>query len=491
MKTAMTNSLKPVPRWVRGLGQVALWFGAILGLLSIVLAVATFAFGVQPLVFRSGSMSPEIKAGALAFAKEMPASQVLVGDVVSVVDTDGRRVTHRVTATTKPDGVSGAVELTLKGDANKDADADPYIVNTVDKVVFDLPYAGYVASWLSGPIGMFLAGLIVAVVLISLFLRPGGGRSPGKRVATSHGLSLLIAMGLLAPVGLAQGAATGTDAYFTDNARFEAGVVGAHRVLVFDWGTPNCRGIDPVALLPGFYRKVRLNWKIRDIRYETVWTSSALSGGMKADPQTGSVNADVFTEFAPADFGSGSAAAVLTGRSRLRNTPDWISTATRVQTVDRTSLLSLGVLIKGLRCAGEEVPPDVFITRPVGGQTSRSGVQESINTDCGASPVKAACGTAQPSGTKTITTIEYELRQSSGFTGTRCWNPASASYTRATCGTWNMAAWTPGSGERTWSVLGNAYGDFLLVYGEYTLTVRVTDSSGQVQTKIVEFRVYN
>src|SRR3989304_3959728 len=76
--------------------EVLLSLGALAGLVSIIIFIAGLAFGITPLIFRSGSMSPTIDTGALAFARTVPASEVLVGDIVSVSDSQGTRITHRV-----------------------------------------------------------------------------------------------------------------------------------------------------------------------------------------------------------------------------------------------------------------------------------------------------------------------------------------------------------------------------------------------------------
>lgn len=463
---------------MRRAGQLTLWAGAALGLASILLAVASFAFGLQPLVFRSGSMSPDIQAGALALAKEVPASQIEVGDVVSVVDADGRRVTHRVT-TVKASG--DQAQLTLKGDANEQPDAEPYVVSAADRVVMDVPYLGYVAGWLSGPVGTFLAGLVVAGVVFSL-LRPRTPRTRGRRIASSRTLTTAIVLGLLAPIGVAQYGATGTRAFFSDTANFEAGVLGAHRVGGFDWQTAHCVNAGTMGL-DGYYPRVRFQWQVRDARYETLWTSAGLRAS-RVDSQVAAAGTGVVTEFTGGLLGIGSDFATplfsdsvtVTGRSRLRLTPTWITDTARVQSVDRSSL-------GGIRCGGQEVPPGLVITQPAASGT-RPSFQTAITNGCGAAV--AACGTAAPSGTKTIVSVQYELQRQTWF-GTQCWSGTSSGvYSFFACG-WRDATWTAGTGTRTWSVPGtDAYGSA----GTYTLSVRITDSNGQIKTTVIRYTVY-
>lgn len=460
-------------------GGALLWVTAVLGLLSVVASIAATAFGVQPLVFRSGSMSPEISAGALAFAEDVPASQVEVGDVVSVVDDDGRRVTHRVTSTEASRTDPDAVQLTLQGDANPTPDATPYTVEQVDRVVLDVPWLGHVVSWLTGPWAMFLAGGLGAAVVLILLRSPAGRRRTGA-VATSV-LAAVIVVPMAGPDGVA-----GTDAAFTDVADFEAGVLAAHRVRGFDLegGSDACVNVG-TANAAGFYGSVSVTWKVRDIRYATLWTSAGLSDGSKVDTQSAPVGSSVSTAFtsrvasATPDITPSASGGIieLRGVSRLRSASSWVSEATRVVSVDRQALATGGV-----RCSGAEVPPAILITRPSSGGT-RAGVQSAVNTQCGTSPVVAACGTAQPSGGKTITSVQYELRRQNLF-GTQCWNPALG-YGYFSCG-WREAN-RSGSNPVLWSVPGSSA--YASQTGTYSLTVRTTDSAGQMASQVFTFNV--
>jgi hypothetical protein len=84
------------------LRETLLNLGAGLGVMCLLAAVAAIGFGIRPLVFRSGSMGPEIGTGALGLARTVPAAELAVGDVVSVVNSRGVRVTHRVQTCATP-----------------------------------------------------------------------------------------------------------------------------------------------------------------------------------------------------------------------------------------------------------------------------------------------------------------------------------------------------------------------------------------------------
>lgn len=169
-------------RIVAGAKQVALTLGAVVGVLCLVVTVAGFAFGVRPLVFLSGSMSPTIDTGALAIARTVPAEDLRVGDIVSVPTPAGQRVTHRIVDVQRLDGQA---TLRLKGDANEAVDAAPYQVVNADVVLFSVPEVGFLLAWLTSPVGLILLGLYAAM-LLSVLLRgtpavAGGHRASGAR----------------------------------------------------------------------------------------------------------------------------------------------------------------------------------------------------------------------------------------------------------------------------------------------------------------------
>jgi len=223
-----------LPRTIARLGTIKFWrellltVGAVVGTVCIVATVAMVAFDMKPLVFRSGSMSPAIDTGALAYAKGTSVGDLKPGDIVSVENSSGTRITHRITAI-EPNGSRAA--LTLKGDANEDADAAPYVVSSADRVVFSIPWAGYVVAWLSGPIGIFAGGLLVGLLSIVAFTpgrnrERGGNKRDGALVAVlAIGLAGLGTAGSIRPVL--------TEAYFTNLPTATSGALTAHTL-----GTP-------------------------------------------------------------------------------------------------------------------------------------------------------------------------------------------------------------------------------------------------------------
>ncbi|MGY2874990.1 signal peptidase I [Marmoricola sp. URHA0025 HA25] len=172
-------------RIVRLSREVLLTSAAILGVLGLVLVVAGAAFGVRPLMFRSGSMAPTIDTGDLSMSRTVGAADLHRGDIVSVVAADGQRVTHRVVTNT---AIDGHWELTLKGDANHVVDQQVYDVTKAQKVMFTLPKAGYVVDWFSRAPGVYLVAAYVGLLLMLIGRRSprSGHRDSGEEPAAKR-----------------------------------------------------------------------------------------------------------------------------------------------------------------------------------------------------------------------------------------------------------------------------------------------------------------
>jgi signal peptidase I len=107
------------------------------GVLCIALVIAGYAFGTSLILFSTGSMAPTIPAGSVALVREVPATQIEVGDVVTVDRPGELPITHRVTEVLATDG--DAVTFTMQGDANDDPDLEPYTATSVREVLGSVP----------------------------------------------------------------------------------------------------------------------------------------------------------------------------------------------------------------------------------------------------------------------------------------------------------------------------------------------------------------
>ena len=160
-------------RIIRFLGNVALWLGAVLGVVAGGVWVAG-QFGVlHPLIVISGSMEPGIGTGDLLIARNLATDDVEVGDVVTLhSEMTDKLVTHRVTEISpNPDGTW---EIMMKGDANDEPDLENYTVgDSVLTPAVQIPGGGKVVSKLMEPaVALPVLLSLVALLGISLLDEP-------------------------------------------------------------------------------------------------------------------------------------------------------------------------------------------------------------------------------------------------------------------------------------------------------------------------------
>ncbi|WP_120494129.1 signal peptidase I [Microbacterium phyllosphaerae] len=151
----------------RGIGRVLadilLWVAAIAGVVCMVLVMLAPTVNITLIMFRTGSMSPTIPAGSVAVVQEVPASEIEVGDVVTVDRAGDLPVTHRVTSIAP--GASDAERvITMRGDANAGDDPYPYTVQTVRVVLFSVPGIATVIVAMGNP--YVLGGLTIAATTL-------------------------------------------------------------------------------------------------------------------------------------------------------------------------------------------------------------------------------------------------------------------------------------------------------------------------------------
>ncbi|MEV8338416.1 signal peptidase I [Leucobacter sp. NPDC077196] len=154
--------------------------GAVVGAGSILLVIATLAFGLRPLVVISGSMEPGIPTGSLILTRTVPAADLKIGDVVTVPRPDGRGpVTHRVVEIDEME--QGPVELELQGDANAAKDPQPYVVNEAGLLQLTVPGLGVVVEGLRSPLGLAGVGTVLVGLVLLYFVQPARPTAKAKR----------------------------------------------------------------------------------------------------------------------------------------------------------------------------------------------------------------------------------------------------------------------------------------------------------------------
>ncbi len=134
-----------------------------LGVLFVAPSVPAADF-LDAKIVKSGSMEPAIMTGAVVVIKE--AANYGIGDVITFTEENSKiPTTHRIVGM---ENVSGVDFFVTKGDANEEADANLVSPNNViGKVVFDLPYVGFVLDFARQPMGFaFLVGIPALLIIL-------------------------------------------------------------------------------------------------------------------------------------------------------------------------------------------------------------------------------------------------------------------------------------------------------------------------------------
>lgn len=155
---------QPKTVWSR-IGDWVLNILAAAGVLCIILVIAAFIGNYSLIMFKTGSMTPTIPQGSLALVKEIPASEIRVGDVVTVERPGELPVTHRVIEYYPQTG--GEALIAMQGDANPNPDGGMYRVTEVRKVIGHVPGLARGVVWLSNP--FVLGGITLSAALLVLW----------------------------------------------------------------------------------------------------------------------------------------------------------------------------------------------------------------------------------------------------------------------------------------------------------------------------------
>jgi signal peptidase I len=115
-------------------------------------------------IVKSGSMEPAIRTGGLVFIR--PAASYGVGDVITFGKDTKTQVptTHRIV---EESGSGSSKVFTTKGDANDAVDPSTTRLADVEgKVIFSVPYAGFILDFAKKPLGFILIVGIPALMVI-------------------------------------------------------------------------------------------------------------------------------------------------------------------------------------------------------------------------------------------------------------------------------------------------------------------------------------
>lgn len=160
--------------------ETLLWAAAALGLIAIVLVFCAYFFNISVILFRTGSMEPTIPAGSAALVQEVEASEVEVGDVLTVERPGDMPVTHRVTSVEPADTATERV-ITMQGDANESPDPAPYTITEGRVLLASVPGLANPINQLGNPYVM--GGITLAASILvgwAFWPRSGGGSPPAR-----------------------------------------------------------------------------------------------------------------------------------------------------------------------------------------------------------------------------------------------------------------------------------------------------------------------
>jgi signal peptidase len=113
----------------------------------------------------SGSMEPAIPVGGIVVIKPVDPETLKIGDIICFTLTEPTSITHRIINITDQGFIT-------KGDANEDP--DQWIVkkeNVIGRVIFTIPFIGYLGYFVRTPTGFILLIVIPASVIIIMEIR--------------------------------------------------------------------------------------------------------------------------------------------------------------------------------------------------------------------------------------------------------------------------------------------------------------------------------
>lgn len=163
-------------RWAGIAGRLAdlLACLAAVALIAFIVIVAVLPlFGYQTLAIHGGSMAPAIGRGSLVVNRPVDPDTLAVRDVITFRRNEtSPQVTHRIVSVREE---GGRRFFTVQGDANGAPDpGEMSFTSEVDKAVFDVPYAGFFATFARTVQGMVILVLLPTIGLAMVLVLERG-----------------------------------------------------------------------------------------------------------------------------------------------------------------------------------------------------------------------------------------------------------------------------------------------------------------------------
>jgi len=134
-------------------------------LVAILLVWSILPVKNAPKIFAvlSGSMEPAIHTGGVVIIE--PEAQYKIGDIITFGKDTAKNIptTHRIVSSR---AVEGVLLFTTKGDANNSPDSTEIRESDIHgKVLFTVPFVGYIIDFIRKPLGM-----VIVIVLPAIFI---------------------------------------------------------------------------------------------------------------------------------------------------------------------------------------------------------------------------------------------------------------------------------------------------------------------------------
>ncbi len=185
----MNEKLQKIGNIIFHTGYIA--FIVLVITLALILAVSALPIpgNYKIKIVKSGSMEPAIDTGSIVIIR--PDTTYAIGDVVTFGKDTKKDIptTHRIVEMRTTEG---NYVYRMKGDANQEPDTNEIEHSAIiGKVIFDVPYFGYLLHMAKQPLGFFLlvilpAGLIIIDELRNIFVevRKRKRKASGEKIET-------------------------------------------------------------------------------------------------------------------------------------------------------------------------------------------------------------------------------------------------------------------------------------------------------------------
>lgn len=165
--------------------------------LSTALMVVAIAFaaalvgvrlvGLDVYAVLSGSMEPTYHVGSVIYVRDVDPADLEPGDVITFMLDEDTVATHRVVEVVPDEEDPSVLRFRTKGDANDAVDGSlVHCNNVIGTPVFTVPYLGYLADYVQGPPGCWVALAACALLVMLTFLPDLFAKEEGEEVPPAH-----------------------------------------------------------------------------------------------------------------------------------------------------------------------------------------------------------------------------------------------------------------------------------------------------------------